>query len=412
MMDRRVVITGLGVLTTVGATVEEFWTNLLAGKSGVAPVTRFDTAGYATRFAAMLDNFDPTQYMERKDAKRMDRFSQYGVAAARMALADSGLVIGEDNADRIGVLVGSGIGGINTIEEQHKVLLERGPSRISPFLIPMLIADMASGQVSIQLGARGPNSAVSTACATGTHAIGDAYQLIRRGDADSMIAGGAEAGITPLGLAGFCAARALSTRNDAPQEASRPFDKDRDGFVMGEGAGVVVLEELEQAQARGARIYAEVVGYGLSGDAYHITMPAPGGVGAARAIEMALTNAGLKPTDIDYINAHGTSTEANDRLETTAIKRVFGDAAYSVAISSTKSMTGHLLGAAGAVEAVVSALTIRDQVIPPTINYTTPDPECDLDYTPNTARKMQVRTVLSNSFGFGGHNATIIIRAL
>jgi 3-oxoacyl-[acyl-carrier-protein] synthase II len=408
--DRRVVITGMGVVTALGVELETFWQGLLAGRSGIGPITTFDASAHAARIAGLVHDFEPSEYMERKEAKRMDRFSQFAVAAARMALDDSGLAITPENADGVGVVVGSGIGGIQTIEDQHKVLLERGPDRISPFLIPMLISDIAAGQVSIILGARGPNLAVVTACATGTQAIGDAYQMIRRGDAEAMLAGGTEAGITPLGVAGFAAARALSTRNDDPEHASRPFDADRDGFVMAEGAGIVMLETLEAAEARGTHIYAEVAGYGLSGDAYHITSPAPEGEGAARAMRMAIDRAGLTPQGIDYINAHGTSTEPNDRLETAAVKTVFGERAYKVAISSTKSMTGHLLGAAGAVEAVVCALAIRDQIAPPTANYTTPDPNCDLDYVPNTARKMRIDAAMSNSFGFGGHNATLVLK--
>jgi len=405
---RRVVVTGLGVITSLGLTVQDFWQNLLDGKSGVSPITSFDVSAYSTRIAAEIRDFDASNYMERKEARRMDRFAQFAVAAARCAVEHSGLQIEGEVAERVGVLIGSGIGGIRTIEDQHRVLLERGPDRISPFLIPMLIGDMASGQVSILFGAKGPNSAVVTACATGTHAIGDAAHIILRGDADAMIAGGAEAGISALGLGGFCAARALSTRNDDPEGASRPFDADRDGFVMGEGAGVVVLEELEFARARGAVPIAEVVGYGMTGDAYHVTQPAPGGEGAARAMRMALRSAGLAPEDIQYINAHGTSTLANDRLETAAVRIVFGQHAERLAVSSTKSMTGHLLGAAGAVEAIACCLALRDQVAPPTINYTTPDPECDLDYVPNAARRMPIQCAMSNSLGFGGHNATLI----
>jgi 3-oxoacyl-[acyl-carrier-protein] synthase II len=407
---QRVVITGLGVVTSLGIGKEPFWKSILAGKSGVSNIESWDASEFTTRFAAEIKDFVPEDYMERKEAKKMDRFVQFAVAAARFALVDSGLEITDENACRVGVYIGSGIGGLTTIENQYKVLIEKGPSRISPFLIPMLISDMGSGQVSIIFGAKGPNSTVVTACATGTHAIGDAYQIIKRGDADAMIAGGAEAALSPLGLSGFCAARALSTRNDDPEGASRPFDATRDGFVMGEGAGIVVLESLAHAKARGAHIYAEVIGYGMSGDAYHITSPAPEGEGAARAIKMAIKMANIEPEDIDYVNAHGTSTIPNDKLETAALKTALGDHAYKVAVSSTKSMTGHLLGAAGAVEAVVGAMAIEDQVAPPTINYSTPDPECDLDYVPNEARKMPIRTVLSNSFGFGGHNATILIR--
>lgn len=408
----RVVITGMGVVTSLGLGIAPFWENIRAGRSGVGPITSFDASAFATRFAAEVRDFRPEDYMERKEARRMDRFVQFAVAATRMAMEDSGLQITPENADRVGVLIGSGIGGILTIEEQFKVMLERGPDRMSPFFIPMIISDMASGQVSILFGAKGPNSTVVTACATGTHALGDAYHLIRRGDADAMIAGGAEAAISPLGIGGFCAARTLSTRNDDPERASRPFDATRDGFVMGEGAGILVLESLAHAKARGAKIYAEVIGYGLSGDAYHITSPPPEGEGAARSMRMALRSAKIRPEEVDYINAHGTSTQLNDKTETAAIKAVFGDAAYRIPISSTKSMVGHLLGAAGAVEAIVSVLAIQHQIAPPTINYTTPDPECDLDYVPNVARPCRISVAMSNSFGFGGHNATIVFRKL
>lgn len=409
---RRVVITGMGVVTSLGLGIEPFWQNLLVGKSGIGPITSFDASAFTTRFAAEVHDFNPEEFMERKEARRMDRFVQFSVAATRMAMEDACFNITPENAERVGVLIGSGIGGILTIEEQFRIMLEKGPDRISPFFIPMLISDMASGQVSILFGAKGPNSTVVTACATGTHAIGDAFHIIRRGDADAMIAGGAEAAISPLGLGGFCAARALSTRNDDPEHASRPFDADRDGFVMAEGAGVLILESLACARQRNARIYAEVIGYGLSGDAFHITAPAPEGEGAARAMRMALCHARIKPEEVDYINAHGTSTIPNDRLETAAIKSVFGEAAYRVAISSTKSMTGHLLGAAGAVEAAICALAIKHQIVPPTINYVTPDPECDLDYTPNKPCPRRIRVAMSNSFGFGGHNATVILRQL
>ncbi len=407
---RRVVITGLGAVTSLGFGAQPLWGSLMAGKSGVSAIESFDASQFTTRFAAEIKDFIPENYMERKEAKKMDRFVQFAVAAARMAIEDSGLEINDDNACRVGVYIGSGIGGLKTVEDQYKILLEKGPSRVSPFLIPMLISDMGSGQVSIIFGAKGPNSTVVTACATGTHAIGDAFQIIRRGDADAMISGSAEAALSPLGLSGFCAARALSTRNDDPQGASRPFDATREGFVMGEGAGIVVLESLAHARARGARIYAEVIGYGMSGDAYHITAPAPEGEGASRAIRAAMKMAEVQPEEIDYINAHGTSTVPNDKLETAAIKSALGEHAYKVAVSSTKSMTAHLLGAAGAVEAVISALAIHHQTAPPTINYSTADPECDLDYTPNKARPMKIGTVLSNSFGFGGHNATILLR--
>ncbi len=408
MEERRVVITGMGPVTPVGTGTELFWKALLDGVSGVGPITHFDTTDYTTTIAAEVKDFDPEQYVERKEAKRMDRFVQFAVAAALLALDDSGLKIDESNADRVGCLVGSGIGGTGTWEDQYQTLLEKGPRRVSPFFVPMLISDMASGMISILTGAKGPNLSIVTACATGTHCIGDALNIIRRGDADVMFAGGSEAAITPMATAGFCAARAFSTRNDDPEHASRPFDLNRDGFVMGEGAGVVILESLDNALARGAKIYGEVVGFGMSGDAYHITAPAPGGEGAAKSMAWALRNAGLKPEQVDYINAHGTSTEENDKNETAAIKTVFGDYAYKVAISSTKSMTGHLLGAAGAVEAIVCLCAMRDSIIPPTINYETPDPNCDLDYVPNTPRKMNVDVSMSNSFGFGGHNATLV----
>ena len=408
-MKRRVVITGRGVATALGLTVDDLWQSLLAGRSGVGPITAFDASDYATRIAAEIPDFRPEDFMDRKEARHMDRFVQLAVAAMRGAVAEAKLTITPEEAPRVGVLIGSGIGGIITIEKQLEILLAKGPSRVSPFFIPMLIADMAAGQVSIMLGAQGPNLCVTTACATGTHALGDAAQIIARGDADVMVAGGAEAPISRMGLGGFCAARALSSSNDDPQRACRPFDADRDGFVMGEGAGIVVLEELEHAVARGARIYGEILGYGATGDAYHITAPAPDGGGAARSMRMALSTAGLEPEAIDYINAHGTSTEHNDKLETLGIKTVFGDRAYEIPVSSTKSMTGHLLGAAGAVEAVVCSLTMQHGVIPATINYTTPDPECDLNYVPNDPIERQVRTTMSNSFGFGGHNATLVI---
>jgi 3-oxoacyl-[acyl-carrier-protein] synthase II len=410
---RRVVITGVGAVTALGQTAEAIWKACLAGCSGVSPITSFDATQFATRFAAEIKEWDPVPFFaSRKDAKRGDRFAQFAVAAARMALQDSGMEITDANRDRVGVYVGSGIGGLATIEEAHTTLVERGPGRISPFLIPGIICDMGAGMVSIELGARGPNACITTACATGTNNIGDAYQIIRRGDADAMLAGGTEACITPLGIAGFCASRTLSQRNDAPERASRPFDKERDGFVMGEGAGVVVMETLESAVARGASIYAEVIGYGMAGDAYHITAPPSDGHGAIRAMRSALQNAGIAPTDVDYINAHGTSTELNDKTETVAIKAVLGDHAYKIPISSTKSMTAHLIGAAGAIEAIFCALTIREGVVLPTINYETPDPDCDLDYVPNQARKVDVRVAMSNSFGFGGHNATIVLRKL
>jgi len=408
MEQRRVVITGVWAITPVGTGTENYWRALLDGKSGVGAITHFDASEYTTRIAAEVKDFDPEQYIERKEAKRMDRFVQFAVAVSKLAVEDSGLEIKANNADRVGVLIGSGIGGTGTWEEQHRILLERGPGRVSPFFVPMLISDMGSGMVSILLGAKGPNLTVVTACATSTHAIGEAFEIVKRGDADVMIAGGSEAAVTPLAVAGFCSMRALSTRNDEPERASRPFDLNRDGFVVGEGAGTVIVEALDHALSRGAPIYGEIIGYGASGDAYHITAPAPEGEGAARSMAAAISDAGIRPGDVDYINAHGTSTDANDKLETTAIKTVFGDHAYKVAISSTKSMIGHLLGAAGAVEAIVCLCAIRDGIVPPTINYETPDPECDLDYVPNAARKMDVRVAMSNSFGFGGHNATLV----
>lgn len=410
-MAQRVVVTGMGVMTALGRELDTFWGNLMEGKSGVSLVESMDVSEYTTKIAASIKDFNPEDYIERKEARKMDRFVQFAVTTSLAALKDAGLTIGE-NADpeRVGVYVGSGIGGLMTWEEQHSILLSKGPKRVSPFFIPMMIANMASGQVSMVTGAKGPNSTAVTACATGTNTIGDSFRLIRDGDADVMICGGAEATITPMGMAGFCAMRAMSTRNEEPERASRPFDKDRDGFVMGEGSGIMVLESLEHAEKRGARIYAEVVGYGMSADAHHMTDPAPGGEGAARCMKQAIRSAGLAPEDIDYINAHGTSTGAGDKAETAAVKSVFGDYAYKVPFSSTKSMTGHLLGAAGGVEAIIIALTIKNGIIPPTINLENPDPECDLDYVPNVARKAEVKVAMSNSFGFGGHNATIILK--
>lgn len=409
-MKKRVVITGCGVISSLGQDSNTFWKNILAGKSGVSRIESFDTSNYATKIAAEVKDFNPEDFIDKKEVKRTDRFVQFGIAAAKLALQDAGLEITSENAERIGVYVGSGIGGLRTFEEQLEILFTKGPRRVSPFFIPMMIANMASGVISIHTGAKGPNSAAITACATGTHAIGDAANIIRRGDADVMIAGGTEASIRPTGIAGFNAARALSTRNDEPERASRPFDAERDGFVMGEGAGVVILESLEHALARGANIIAEVVGYGMTGDAYHLTQPAPEAEGASRAMLAALKDAGLETNDVDYINAHGTSTEYNDRYETIAIKNTFGEHAYRLAVSSTKSMTGHLLGAAGGIETIICALALRDQILPPTINYENPDPDCDLDYVPNQARPAKVNVALSNSLGFGGHNATIILR--
>jgi len=410
MEKRRVVITGVGVISPVGNDAQTFWASLLAGKSGIGPVTHFDASEFPTRIAGEVKDFDPSAFMDKKDVKRTDRFVQFAIAATKMALEDARLKIEEQDPERVGVYIGSGIGGLATWEDQHRVLLEKGPRRVSPFLIPMMIANMAAGQVSIHFGLKGPNSAPITACATGTHAIGDAFKIIQRGEADVMVAGGTEATIRPLAFAGFCAAKAMSTRNDEPEKASRPFDKDRDGFVMGEGAGVLILEELEHAKRRGAPIIAEVIGYGMSADAFHLTQPDPDGDGAKRAMLAAIRDAGIRPEEVDYINAHGTSTELNDKVETQAIKAAFGEHAYKLAISSTKSMTGHMLGAAGAVEAIATALALRDQILPPTINYETPDPACDLDYVPNEARRAPVRVALSNSFGFGGHNATIALK--
>lgn len=410
-MKRRVVITGVGLLTGLGIGTEETWRCLLQGQSGVGPITRFDPSKFPTKIAAEVKNFNPANYLEKKDVKKMDTFVQYAVAAAEFAMKDAGLGRFEgEAAERAGAIIGSGIGGFTTIESEHETLLRQGPRRVSPFFIPSSIINMAAGQVSIRFGARGPNSAPCTACSSGTHAVGDSFRLLQHGDSDIVIAGGSEAAISPLAIAGFDALKALSTRNEEPKRASRPFDKERDGFVLGEGAGILILEEMGHALARDARIYAEVVGYGMSADAYHMTAPVPDGDGAARAMKATILDAGIAPADIDYINAHGTSTPQNDRTETAAIHKVFGESARQLAISSTKSMTGHLLGAAGAVEAVIAALSIRDQVIHPTINQESPDPECDLDYVPNVARKTTIRYVLSNSFGFGGTNACILLK--
>lgn len=409
MKKRRVVITGLGAVTPVGNDVETTWKNIVNGVSGIGPLTRINADDFPSKVAGELKDFDPELYLDRKDVRKMDRFTHYAVAASVMAVKDANLTINDENAERVGVWIGSGIGGIETMENQYQNFLNRGYRRVSPFFVPMMIPDMAAGQVSIMLGAKGINSCTVTACATGTNSIGDAFKAIQRGDADVMITGGTEAPITNLAVAGFSSMTALSTNPD-PNKASRPFDKNRDGFVIGEGAGIVVLEDLEHALKRRAKIYAEVAGYGMTGDAYHITSPAPEGEGGARAMKMALNDANLSPEEIDYINAHGTSTEYNDKYETAAIKTVFGDHAYKLTVSSTKSMTGHLLGAAGAVEAIISVLAIQDGILPPTINLETPDPDCDLDYVPNEARKQPVRTVLSNSLGFGGHNATLIFK--
>ena len=409
-MSRRVVVTGIGLVTSLGIGTAATWEGLLAGKSGVGPITKFDTEGFSTRFAAEVKGFDATAFVEKKDVKKMDVFIQYAVAASQFAMDDSGLVITPGIAPEVGVCLGSGIGGFATIEREHSVLLAGGPRKVSPFFIPASIINLASGQVSIRFGAKGPNLATCTACSASAHAVGDSYEIIKRGDADAMITGGSEAAITPMSVGGFGALRALSTRNDEPTRASRPFDQDRDGFIIGEGAGVLVLEELEHARRRGARIYAEVVGYGMSGDAYHITAPSETGDGAVRVMERALRKAGIAPDEVDYINAHGTSTPFNDRLETLAIKRCFGEHAARVAVSSTKSMTGHLLGASGGLEAGISALAVYHQVAPPTINLDVADEGCDLDYVPHTKRAMPIRHVLSNSFGFGGTNAALVLR--
>ncbi len=400
----RVVITGLGVVSPIGTGKETFWANLTAGKNGIGPITHFDTTGFTSRIAGEVKDFEPGLYMEKKEAKRLVKFIQFGVAASKLAIEDANLQITPENAADIGVIFGSGIGGIGFLEEQARTLHEKGPDRLSPFTVPFMITDMAAGYISILLGAKGPNMCVVTACATGTNCIGEAFKLIQRGGATAVIAGGSEAAITPLGIGSFCAARALSNAG------SRPFDKTRDGFVMGEGGGSVILEDLESAQARGARIYAEIAGYGMSGDAYHITSPAPGGEGAIRAIRAALKDAKMSPAEIDYVNAHGTSTELNDKFETMALKTAFGDHARKLAISSNKSMLGHLLGASGAVEFVATTLSVVNDLAPPTINYGTPDPDCDLDYVPNQSRKMAINAAISNSFGFGGHNAILVVK--
>ncbi|MBN2058186.1 MAG: beta-ketoacyl-ACP synthase II [Candidatus Saganbacteria bacterium] len=407
----RVVITGMGVVSPIGIGLEKFWQSLAVGQGGIGNITAFDAGAFSSQVAGEVNDFDPNDYFDKKEARRLVRFIQFAVAASQMALTDAALTIDESNAGDIGVLIGSGIGGISFLEEQARILQEKGPDKLSPFTVPYMITDMAAGYVSIKTGAKGPNSCVVTACATGTHAIGDAYKIIQRGAAKMMIAGGAEASITPLGVGSFCAARALTTTHNAePAVASRPFDKTRDGFVIGEGAGTVILEDLEHARARGAKIHGEIVGYGMSGDASHITAPAPGGEGAVRAIRAAFKDADLGPADIDYINAHGTSTVLNDKYETMALKTAFSDRAKNVPVSSTKSMTGHLLGATGAVELIASILAIHNSKIPPTINYHEPDPDCDLDYVPNKARDKDIRTVMSNSFGFGGHNAILIVK--
>ena len=409
-MSRRVVVTGLGTVSPLGNTTDEFWAGLREGRSGIGPITKFDATGFPTRIAGEVRNFDPLKYVDRKEARRLDPYLMYAIAASIMAVEDAGLDPAKTDSTRFGVLIGSGIGGITTLLDSHQTLLAKGHDRVSPFFIPMLIVNMASGLVSMRFGAKGPNSSVVTACATGNHAIGDALKIIQRGDADVMLAGGAEAIIVPLTIAGFCAMKAMSTRNDEPEKASRPFDLGRDGFVCGEGAGVVMVEALDHARARDARIYAELVGYGMTGDAHHMTAPDPEGDGAYRAMRAALADARLAPEDVGYINAHGTSTPYNDKFETLAIKRAFGDHARKLAVSSTKSMTGHLLGAAGGIEAIATILALHHGILPPTINYETPDPECDLDYVPNHARKQDVDVAVSNAFGFGGTNATLVLK--
>ncbi|MFH0732036.1 MAG: beta-ketoacyl-ACP synthase II [Candidatus Omnitrophota bacterium] len=412
MEKRRVVITGMGVITPIGSSVKAFWEALCQGKNGVDSITAFDASTFPSKMAGEVRDFDPTKFLAAKDLKRTDRFVQFAIVASRNAVEDAGLNLSLIDKDRFGVIIGSGIGGIHTIESEHKVLIEKGVSRLTPFFIPMLIVNMAAGKVSMDLGLKGPNSCVSTACATGTNTIGDSFKVIQRGDADLMLCGGTEAAISPLGFGGFCAARSLSTRNHDPRGASRPFDKERDGFVMGEGSGILVLEDYEHAKKRNAKIYAEIVGYAMSGDAYHMTAPDPEGKGAILCMNNCIKDAGLKPQDVDYINAHGTSTLLNDKIETMAIKEVFGSHAYKLSISSTKSMTGHLLGAAGGIEAVATALSIFYGIVPPTINYEVPDPECDLDYTPNKAKKLNIRAAISNSLGFGGHNCTIALKKI
>jgi 3-oxoacyl-[acyl-carrier-protein] synthase II len=409
-LGRRVVVTGMGLVIPTGIGVETAWKNVCGGKSGIGPLTRFDTNGFETKIAAEVKNFNPELYIDKKEIKKMDLFIQYALAATREALGDAHLSITPENSEQIGVIVGTGLGGLPSIEKYHKVLLERGPSRISPFFIPMLIANLASGQIAIQFGPKGPNTCVVTACATGAHCIGDAFRAIVYGDAEAMITGGTEANITPLTIGGFNAMKALSTRNDQPERACRPFEKNRDGFVVAEGSGILILEELQFALRRKAKIYAELIGYGYTGDAYHITAPSPDGDGAVRCMRMAIKDARLKPEDVDYINAHGTSTPLNDLTETIAIKTVFGERAREIPISATKSMTGHLLGAAGSTEAIFTVLSLRDGIMPPTINYEEADPQCDLDYVPNVARRKPMKIAMSNAFGFGGTNATLVFR--
>ena len=409
-MKRRVVVTGVGMVSPLGIGTQANWDALCAGCSGVGPITRFDASQFSARIAGEVKGFDPLQFIDKKDVKKMDVFIQFAIAASQFAMDDAALSVTEDIATRVGVFIASGIGGFGTIEREHLAFLQGGPRRISPFFIPAAIINLAAGQVSIRFNAKGPNSATCTACSASAHAIGDAFEIIKRDDADVMIAGGSEAAITPMGVGGFAAMRALSTRNDEPQRASRPFDRDRDGFIMGEGSGVIILEELEFARRRGAQIYAELVGYGMSADAFHITAPSEDGDGGMRVMDKALRSAGARPEQVDYVNAHGTSTPYNDKLETLAIKRLFGDHARKLAISSTKSMTGHLLGAAGGLEGGITALAVKHQIIPPTINYETPDPECDLDYVPNQKRAATIEYALSNSFGFGGTNAALLFK--
>lgn len=409
-MNRRVVITGYGVISPIGIGIDDFWNSLASGKSGISRVSSFDASQFSTQICAEVKNFQPEKYIDKKKIRKMDRFSQLAFAAAKMAIEDAKLDLEKEDPFRVGVIVGSGIGGLSTVAAEHKVLLEKGPRRVSPFMIPMLITNIAAGEIAIAHNIQGPNYSLSSACATSNHTIGDALRLIRYGDADVIIAGGSEAAVTPLGLAGFCSARALSTRNDDPEHASRPFDKERDGFVMGEGAGIVILESLEHALSRGVSIRAELIGYGATDDAYHITAPSPDGQSAARAMSNALADGGIKPEEVGYINAHGTSTPLNDKVETLAIKKVFGDYAYKIPISSSKSMIGHLLGAAGVVELIATILSMEKEILPPTINYEFPDPECDLDYVPNKARPKKINVALSNSLGFGGHNATLVVR--
>lgn len=409
-MGRKVVVTGIGMISPLGTGTEKTWKGLLDGRSGIRKITQFDSTGFPCRIAGEVQDFEVDRFIEIKEQKKMDRFIHLGIAASIMAMDDSKLEITKDNAERVGVIVGSGMGGLSSIERYHSVILEKGPKKVTPFFIPMVIINLAAGQIAIRFGVKGPNLAVATACASGTHSIGDAFRIIQRGEADAMIAGGTEAVISPLGVGGFTAMRALSTRNNEPERASRPFDKDRDGFVMGEGAGILVLEEMEHAVNRGARIYAELIGYGMTGDAYHFTTPSPNGEGAARCMQAALTDSGSKPEEVNYINAHGTSTKYNDELETAAIRKIFGKHAYKLAVSSTKSMTGHLLGASGGLEGVITVLSIFNNIAPPTINLENPDPECDLDYVPHKARLMDISVAMSNSFGFGGTNASIVFR--